>query len=783
MRADHSMKIYPRPDQEFKKKTSLDFQRVWGNIYKLRPTGSFVQGYMWLLCGIIGLMMGVTAFLLDILVEGLMKIRWDAAMYIIPNNVGVGWFVLVIISALYVFISAIMVIYIAPAALGSGVAEAMGILNGVAYPDYICYKTFFVKFFGLALAVSAGICGGKEGPLVHMGSICGYAATALPFNCFRYFRNDFEKRKLLAVGTAAGVSAAFGAPIGGSLFAYEMSKPSTFWSFSLTWKIFFASSISTFVLSICKQIYHGDTEHIKVINSGNVKLATSKATPYLDSMVAAIFLGAIGGMLGALFVIINNKLNYYRKKTLTQKWMKVLESVILVSLTVSVFYFASVITNECTPESQDDFMIAKGIEVKQFSCEEHNYNRLATLLFDSQSNTIKTFMQEGNDFQLYNMCIFAAVWYFFTCITSGTAVPCGIFLPCILIGCAVSQIYYKFHIIMFEVSSQTMTAGTLSILGAAAVLSGSTRMTYSLAVIMLETTSNVDLFLPIIFTLFSSYGIGTLLINKSIYLGALRSKNVPVIGQKIPQINRNLSAYNLMSTPVVSFHFVAKVGDVYFQLHNTKYSGFPVMNSRNQPIGIIERDTLITLIQKNAWYEDIGAKRLTSKFIDGKNTLTENGTARTSSFIHRYERYDEDYNQEKNRVPSNNINESMDDDGSQQMLNDVLVKQNQEGNEYDYQYPRQQPKLKWEDLNQNFKSAEKDYKTIEQIAIANSEQLLDLRPYMIERPFSVIVRDGIQKVHMMFRCLHLRQLLVTNIDNGEIQGIITRQDLFQYMTL
>ena len=75
---------------------------------------------------------------------------------------------------------------------------------------------------------------------------------------------------------------------------------------------------------------------------------------------------------------------------------------------------------------------------------------------------------------------------------------------------------------------------TMAILGATALLAGSTRMTYSLAVIMLETTSNVELFLPIIFTLFASYGAGTLLINKSIYLGALRSKNIPVLGQKIP---------------------------------------------------------------------------------------------------------------------------------------------------------------------------------------------------------------------------------------------------------
>ena len=94
--------------------------------------------------------------------------------------------------------------------------------------------------------MASGICGGKEGPLVHMGAIVGVMVPYIPIKIFRYFRNDFEKRKFLAIGTAAGVSAAFGAPIGGALFAYEISKPNTFWSFSLTWKVFFAASISTF---------------------------------------------------------------------------------------------------------------------------------------------------------------------------------------------------------------------------------------------------------------------------------------------------------------------------------------------------------------------------------------------------------------------------------------------------------------------------------------------------------------------------------------------------------
>ena len=71
---------------------------------------------------------------------------------------------------------------------------------------------------------------------------------------FSYFRNDTEKRKFIAMGASAGVSAAFGAPIGGSLFGYELSKPNTFFSFSLAWRVFFACAISVFTLNILKNL-------------------------------------------------------------------------------------------------------------------------------------------------------------------------------------------------------------------------------------------------------------------------------------------------------------------------------------------------------------------------------------------------------------------------------------------------------------------------------------------------------------------------------------------------
>ena len=72
----------------------------------------------------------------------------------------------------------------------------------------------------------------------------------LPIPWFKHLQNDNEKRKFVAAGAAAGVSAAFGAPIGGTLFAYEISKPNSFFTFSLIWRIFFTSSVATLIMSV-----------------------------------------------------------------------------------------------------------------------------------------------------------------------------------------------------------------------------------------------------------------------------------------------------------------------------------------------------------------------------------------------------------------------------------------------------------------------------------------------------------------------------------------------------
>lgn len=131
-------------------------------------------------------------------------------------------------------------------------AELIGYINGVNYPGFLNFSTLIVKILGVTFAVSGKLCVGKEGPLAHIGAIIGALVLYIPgLNKYTaHLQNDEMKRLFIAAGSSAGVSVAFGAPIGGALFLYELSTPNTFWKFHMIWKVFFSCCVGTFVMAM-----------------------------------------------------------------------------------------------------------------------------------------------------------------------------------------------------------------------------------------------------------------------------------------------------------------------------------------------------------------------------------------------------------------------------------------------------------------------------------------------------------------------------------------------------
>jgi H+/Cl- antiporter ClcA len=214
-------------------------------------------------------------------------------------------------------------------------------------------------------------------------------------------------------------------------------------------------------------------------------------------------------------------------------------------------------------------------ELISYTCPEGEYSPLATLLLNSEGKTIKAFLTKEAKFDYNPLLIHFLIWFLGTILTNGTWVPSGIFLPGILIGCSLGRMMTLFLSTYLNHEASPATYGTI---GAAAVLAGYTRLSFSLAVIMLETTENINLFLPIIFALFISFAVGRLH-TSSYYTISIESKSLPLLGETVPKQNDNLLAEQIMSKDVVTLREVSSVRQILevLKCKDQAYNGFPIV--------------------------------------------------------------------------------------------------------------------------------------------------------------------------------------------------------------
>jgi hypothetical protein len=92
-------------------------------------------------------------------------------------------------------------------------------------------------------------------------------------------------------------------------------------------------------------------------------------------------------------------------------------------------------------------------------------------------------------------------------------------------------------------------------------------------------------------------------------------------------------------------------------------------------------------------------------------------------------------------------------------------------------------KLTWEDFNANYDSICPPYAEIQEICKYYPEKMIDLNPYMWKRPYRINEKDTIETVNELFRHMNLRSLPVISEKDFTLVGIITRQDLFAFMSI
>eukprot|EP00658_Telonema_sp_P-2_P018736 TRINITY_DN17339_c0_g1_i2.p1 TRINITY_DN17339_c0_g1~~TRINITY_DN17339_c0_g1_i2.p1 ORF type:complete len:743 (+),score=155.99 TRINITY_DN17339_c0_g1_i2:135-2363(+) len=490
-------------------------------------------------------------------------------------------------------------------AKGSGIGEIKCYLNGIRLYRVVRLKTLVCKALGILFSVSAGLPCGKEGPMIHSGACIGQGISTAKSSKFHLdtglwdeFRSDRRKRNFVTAGAAAGVGVAFGAPIGGVLFAVE--EVGSFWSLELTVMVFIAATVGPWTMQFLADPTSLSSNVEGLISFGRIP----GEYHYIDLLFVAL-LGLMGGFMGAFFIKTNIVLQRLRKRfvqTRVRKFIEVWVITALVSVTLMLIITQGFKCLSITPHLEEEVTS----NLKSFGCYDGEYNDAATLYFRSLEETIRMLTHTTTDVPVSTLFLHFGPYFALTILVYGINVPSGLFLPGLALGATFGRLYAIAwnHIL----GTNTLNLGYYSLFGAAAMLGGIVRMTISVIVIIMEATGNTTFFYPLAVVMVAAKLSGDLF-SHGVYDEVLHLNHIPLLESNMDRGDMSLlAAGDIMNPSIICVSEKLTVGELCYVLKTyPTHNMLVVINNEKdcQLRGTLMRRTALMLLDKRAWERDL----------------------------------------------------------------------------------------------------------------------------------------------------------------------------------
>ncbi|XP_043703079.1 putative chloride channel-like protein CLC-g [Telopea speciosissima] len=564
----------------------------------------------WILCFLIGSLTGLVGFFNNLAVENVAGMKFViTSNMMLEHRYVMAFAVFTICNLALILFSSVITIFLAPAAAGSGIPEIKAYLNGVDAPGILSKRTLFVKIIGSITAVSSSLNVGKAGPMVHTGACIaallgqgGSKRYGLTWRWLRFFKNDRDRRDLVTCGSAAGIAAAFRAPVGGVLFALE--EMASWWRSALLWRAFFTTAVVAIVLraliDICISGKCG------LFGKGGLimfNVTSENVTYYLSDVPAVLVLGVIGGVLGSFYNFLLQKVLrvYNLINAKGHAYRIVLACSISIFTSCCLFLLPWLATCRPCPADASEACptIGRFGNYKKFQCPPGHYNELASLFFNTNDDAIRNLFSKNTDDEFHHVSIllFFVTLYCLGILSYGVVAPSGLFVPVIVTGAG----YGRFVGMLMKPHSN-LNHGLFAVLGSASLLGGSMRMTVSLCVILLELTNSLLLLPLMMLVLLVSKTVADTF-NGNIYDIIMKLKGLPYLDAHAEPYMRQLSVSDVVTGPLQVLNGTEKVSNIVHVLKTTRHHGFPVIDeppvsASSQLYGLILRTHLIVLLKK-----------------------------------------------------------------------------------------------------------------------------------------------------------------------------------------
>lgn len=449
------------------------------------------------------------------------------------------------------FLATLVVQKISTSCIGSGIPEMKSVLSGIILENFLTFRTLLAKVLGLTLAIGGGLIVGKEGPAVHISA--AIANNLMRFRCFRKVRkNQFLYLQMLAAACAVGVSANFGAPIGGVLFSVEVTA--TYYLVSNLWKGIFSAACGAVFFFGIRGLVSSNITHLFSTQFG--------AIPYdFQELLLFAMLGALCGLIGAAW---NAMVEFFMKTRMRVSFLKTARhwTVFLMAVVTSIVtFFPGRYLKESPTRSLEQLISV---------------------------NSLPSMWDAPNVY--FCLCLYVFFKFFLTSISVTLPIPAGVFAPNLHLGALVGRLFGEIAAAIFP--NAGILPGGYALVATAAMTTGVTR-TLSTAVIIFELTGEISHMIPVLVAVLAALGVGNLC-NRSVFDIILKLRKLPYFQEVSNPKNLNLLASDVMRRELVVFPQKTTMNEVLEVLQSHQMNSYPIVNNRNDMVllGSVSRSLL-----------------------------------------------------------------------------------------------------------------------------------------------------------------------------------------------
>ncbi|KAB1276671.1 Chloride channel protein 1 [Camelus dromedarius] len=588
-------------------------------------------GEDWIFLVLLGLLMALVSWCMDyVSAKILQAYKWT--YYHVQPSLPLQFLVWVTFPLILILFSALFCHLISPQAVGSGIPEMKTILRGVVLKEYLTLKAFVAKVVALTAGLGSGIPVGKEGPFVHIASIC--AAVLSKFMSVFCGVYEFQQKLLSSRGGRLGESLIllsapdlpyFLVPVG-VLFSIEVT--STYFAVRNYWRGFFAATFSAFVFRVLA-VWNKDAVTITALFRTNFRMDF----PFdLQELPAFAVIGICCGFLGAVFVYLHRQvmLGVRKNKALSQFLAKHrLLYPGIVTFVIASFTF---------PPGMGQFMAGELMPREAISSLFDN-NTWVKHVGDPESLGRSAVWIHPKVNVVVIILLFFIMKFWMSIMSTTMPIPCGGFMPVFVLGAAFGRLVGEIMAILFpdgilfDGIIYKILPGGYAVIGAAA-LTGAVSHTVSTAVICFELTGQIAHILPMMVAVILANMVAQSL-QPSLYDSIIQVKKLPYL----PDLGWNqLSKFTIFVEDIMvrDVKFVSAsctYGELQTLLQTTTVKTLPLVDSKESMIllGSVERSELQSLLQRHLCPErrlraaqDM-ARKLSELPFDGKVRLAGQG--------------------------------------------------------------------------------------------------------------------------------------------------------------